>query len=222
MQTTVIAKPQDIHLDVSRVGQQLTYLEDAQVGETIQFHYTGGSGPGLRTVLVQKVDSRAEVIEGITLERDGQYRRYSDNEATQIYVVQPFVSDEQPTAVVVPSVQPAVNSQLVRFDAARDAIAAKLTAEQITELYAKYIVGDDATVSYDANTGSVVVTPKPAVITVAPNALNIIKGANSVGVYLHPNTNRVGLTVFKNRKQVSNTADSTANDVLEALKTLLT
>lgn len=140
-----------VTLNVSRVGKRLDYLEEALVGETIQFDYCAGSEDGMRTVLVQKVNKDTEGVEGMTQERDGSYRSYLDkNREGTVTVVAPFVevSDSNP-------------KNRVRFDAARSTLLASLTAEQIAELYKQHVAKDSLAVSYDKATGEIVVENKP-------------------------------------------------------------
>lgn len=151
----LLANP-GVDLNVSRVGQRLDYLENAKVGETIQFHYTAGSEDGVRTVLVQKVNVDSEGIEGITKEREGSYRSYLDkNRVDDVEVVSPFVEANK----VAPA--PAANKSRVRFDAARQTLLASLTAEQIATLYKEHVAKDSLAVSYDKATGEIVVETKP-------------------------------------------------------------
>lgn len=154
----LLANP-GVVLKTNRVGSQLEYLEDAKVGETIQFHYTAGSEDGVRTVLVQKVNVDSEGIEGMTKERDGSYRSYLDkNRVDDVEVVSPFVEALAPPA---PVASPNKNVNRVRFDAARSTLLASLTAEQIATLYKQHVAKDSLAVSYDKVTGEIVVETKP-------------------------------------------------------------
>lgn len=160
--STLLKNP-GVDLNVSRVGQRLDYLENAKVGETIQFHYTAGSEDGVRTVLVQKVNVDSEGIEGMTKERDGSYRSYLDkNRVDDVEVVSPFVEANKVAPAPAPVVaSPKKNTNRVRFDAARQTLLASLTAEQIATLYKQHVAKDSLAVSYDKATGEIVIETKP-------------------------------------------------------------
>lgn len=156
-----------VKLDTSRVGQKFHFLENARVGETIRFSYDGGSNPGgIRTVLVQAVEG--EGVKGATLERDGAFRSYLDRHRTgMMEVVAPFTKDIASVPAVAPSPAKVVGGLVenrVRFDAAKSALLAVLTAEQLAALYQQHVAKDSKGVSYDSAKGELVVktTPPPA------------------------------------------------------------
>ncbi len=144
--TVSIPCPDGVILGVSRVGALLVYPADINKGETVEFYYAHGSHHGTRTVLVLKSDDNG--IEGINLERDGEYRKYSDEYVSDYYkVVKPFVQVELAST----------SEKRIRFDDALEALRASLSGEQLAELYSKHValLGDGA--SFDAQTGEVVV-----------------------------------------------------------------
>lgn len=147
--------------ELHEVGTDLSYLDDAKVGDTIRFYYGAGSEPGYRTVRVLKVDSGA--VEGPTLERDpnDNYRRYSDEHASDITVVAQFALPGDAVEVVTPEVG-ADNTLRVRFDDAGTKLLASLTGEQLAELYAKHVMVVGESAKFDEQTGEVVVKlPEP-------------------------------------------------------------
>lgn len=150
-----------VKLDVSRVGKSVSYLEDANVGETIQFEYQGGSDVGgTRTVLVQAVEG--EGIKGATLERDGAFRSYLDrNRIGTVAIVSPFVKDKDAEVAPAPAIVGSLVENRVRFDAAKSALLAVLTAEQLAALYQQHVAKDSKGVSYDASKGELVVKTEP-------------------------------------------------------------
>lgn len=145
------------------VGTELEYLEDARVGETIRFYYTGGSENGERTVRVAKVDG--ESIEGPTLEREGGYRRYNDYDASDIKIVAPFVlpGEEQAVPVADKAKYTGKGGELrVNFADAQTKLLASLTGEQLAELYSRFVAVEGEGAVFDANKGEVVVKlPEP-------------------------------------------------------------
>lgn len=142
-----IKVPNGLTLDVSRVGQVVPYPDNVHVGETVSFYYTHGSYDGQRTVLVLFVDG--DYLEGLTLERDGEYRRYNEAYISgNISIVRPFV-----TSPVV-SIG---NVKRVRFDQAIEALAASLSGEQLAQLYSQYVALEGDGAEFDATSGEVVV-----------------------------------------------------------------
>lgn len=152
----------NVIIDPSRAGKSVVRCDDVKVGETVRFVYTAGSEVGERNVLVVKVGYRS--FEGPTLERDGGYRKYLDQDIADdrsledhgpILIVEPFVKVDPVSTG---------NVKRVRFDEAIEALAASLTGEQLAALYLQYVAlrGDDA--EFDPATGEVVVTlPEPKV-----------------------------------------------------------
>ena len=151
---THVGVPVGLTLRVDRVGETVTYGEDIVPGETVRFDYDGGSG-GERNVLVVKVDD--EGFEGLTLERDGDYRRYLDEKITgfdAILIVEPFVHAISPAGVdaVVSG-----NEKRVRFDEAGEALLASLSGEQLAQLYSEHVALIGKGAHFDADSGEVVV-----------------------------------------------------------------
>lgn len=139
-----------------RVGESLEYLEDARIGETLHFYYTGGSSEGYRTVRVQKVDS--DVVEGACKERNGDYRRFKHEDASSITVVAPFLL---PGESALP-VKVNAGELRVRFDEAGEKLISSLPASVLAELYGKYVAVEGEGVTYDEQRGEVVVKlPEP-------------------------------------------------------------
>ena len=139
--------PSDVNLDTSRVGQEVSSFDDVVVGETVRFDYSGGSEYGTRNVLVLRVDDGA--LEGITLERDGGYRRYLNHYVdSNILIVKPFVK--------VPA---EINGRVkrIRFDEAGAGLLASLTGDQLASLYAQYVAVEGDGAEFDPQTGEVVV-----------------------------------------------------------------
>jgi len=181
-----IALPDDLEVKSDRVGQSFVYADSAKVGETVRFNYTGGSEVGPRTVLVVKVDDQG--LEGLTLERDGGYRRYDDSSIDgRITVVAPFVGTSSGSTT----------ERRVRFDDAGVALLASLTGEQLAELYGQYVSTEGVGTKYDANTGEVVVElPEPSTsVKAVDNELRIVnKAGKTLTIYLYTNIgNEVGL-----------------------------
>lgn len=155
--------PLGVNLLNDRVGFTTSNGNDLNVGETVTFKYAGGSEFGTRTVLILKID--AKHIEGLTLERDGEYRSYirgqmERNVNGHLYtVVEPFVKQE--------AKQESNDQRRIRFDDAATALVASLTGEQLAELYGKYGTVEGKNARFDAVTGEVVVDlPKPKVNSV--------------------------------------------------------
>jgi hypothetical protein len=145
--TIEVEVPSDVNLDTSRVGQEVSSFDDVVVGETVRFDYSGGSEYGTRNVLVLRVDDGA--LEGITLERDGGYRRYLNHYVdSNIFIVKPFVK--------VPA---EVNGHVkrIRFDEAGAGLLASLTGDQLASLYAQYVAVEGDGAEFDPQTGEVVV-----------------------------------------------------------------
>jgi hypothetical protein len=145
--TIEVEVPSDVNLDTSRVGQEVSSFDDVVVGETVRFDYSGGSEYGTRNVLVLRVDGGA--LEGITLERDGGYRRYLNHYVdSNIFIVKPFVK--------VPA---EVNGHVkrIRFDEAGAGLLASLTGDQLASLYAQYVAVEGDGAEFDPQTGEVVV-----------------------------------------------------------------
>lgn len=164
--------PSGVVLLADRVGFATSTADKLKIGETVKFNYSSGSENGPRTVLVLKVDY--DHIEGLTLERDGEYRSYKRGvnmsnpriHGKDLYVVvKPFV--KQPEVAVVPVAAPASVSgdqRRIRFDEAGAALLASLSGEQLAELYGKYGTVDGINSRFDSATGEVVVDlPKPKV-----------------------------------------------------------
>lgn len=135
-------------------GETLDYLEDAEVGQTIRFWYSGGSNPGYRTVEVTRVDKDAETVSGKTKERDGDFRTYNSANASEISVVTANHSHD--------------GELRIRFDEAGEKLLASLPADVLANLYSQYVaVEENDGVSFDEQSGEVVVklvdkTPKVA------------------------------------------------------------
>jgi len=145
--TIEVEVPSDVNLDTSRVGQEVSSFDDVVVGETVRFDYSGGSEYGTRNVLVLRVDDGA--LEGITLERDGGYRRYLNHYVdSNILIVKPFVK--------VPA---EINGRVkrIRFDEAGAGLLASLTGDQLASLYAQYVAVEGDGAEFDPQTGEVVV-----------------------------------------------------------------
>lgn len=193
---THVNVPAGLTLKVDRVGQVVTYGDEVVPGETVRFDYYGGSGEGERNVLVVKVDS--DGLEGLTLERDGEYRRYADDKISvrsDITIVEPFVHAISPAGVdaVVSG-----NEKRIRFDEAGEALLASLTGEQLAELYDKHValIGEGA--RFDSDSGEVVVK-LPEVkskFEVRSEYFTIQnkKGENLM-VFLYPYSQEIGLNV---------------------------
>ncbi len=143
---TAIPCPDGVKLDVSRVGYTFRKPSVIRKGETVSFYYSHGSHNGTRTVLVLTSDYNG--IEGLTLERDGEYRRYSDEYVNRYKVVDPFVESAKPTDTT---------EKRVRFDDAGQALIASLTGEALAELYSTHVALEGVGASFDATTGEVVV-----------------------------------------------------------------
>lgn len=147
-----IVLPDNLELRTDRVGNYVTYGDEVRVGETVRFTYSGGSEVGPRTVLVVKVDNNG--LEGLTLERDGGYRRYDDGQINgDIQIVEPFINSHVGST----------SEKRVRFDDAGIALLASLSGEQLAELYGKYVSVDGVGTEFDGSTGEVVVKlPEPS------------------------------------------------------------
>lgn len=184
--------PEGIILQTDRVGESFTFTDETRVGETVRFRYSGGSEDGERNVLVVKVDS--DSLEGLTLERDGGYRKYTDdNIHGDILVVEPFVEAGNKVA-------PSGNVKRVRFDDAVAALVASLEGEQLAELYGRYVATEGDGTTFDADTGEVVVMlPAPAnKFTVngdngGPSLTLTNKNGKLFHLYLYDEYNEVGI-----------------------------
>jgi len=155
MEQLDIALPDGLQLDTRRVGEHVTYADELNPGETVSFIYSAGSEVSDRTVLVVKVDGTG--LEGLTLERDGGYRRYLDDFITSdISIVKPFVKSGN-------SPYHSNNTEKrVRFDDAGTALLASLSGEQLADLYGQYVAVEGVGTIFDAKTGEVVVKlPEP-------------------------------------------------------------
>lgn len=211
MSNVAIAKPNDVKLRIDRVGRKLNYLGEAEEGETVNFFYYGGSENAGRTVLVQRLND--EGIEGITLERNGEWRRYADDKARNIKVVSPFVMEEP------------INS--IRFDKAFEALQSAIPTDELVKLYAKYIVGEQSgmEVAYDEQSGNLVVSKPQAKLEVNTESFRIIRGKESVTVTLYPATQRIGFIIYGVNDVVQDTIVSSdpvnLQPAIEALQKLL-
>jgi len=204
--------PHGVELQTHRVGSRLTYLDNAQVGETIRFTYSGGSEHGQRTVLVVKVDGKG--VEGLTLERDGAYRRYTEyNVGGEIRVVEPFVRGSSTNSI----------EKRVRFDDAGTALVASLSGEQLAELYNKYVALEGDGASFDANTGEVVVKlpePKENKIVDAKSHLVVFENTRGKKFYLHIYSH-FGDIGFHNYESGADNAKATPDALLTELTRFL-
>ncbi len=181
---TNVSVPNGLVLRTDRVGGSVTYGDDIFPGETVRFDYDGGSERGERNVLVVHVDD--EGFEGLTLERDGDYRRYLDANIEGLYdihIVEPFIRQENDEVNT--------NEKRIRFDEAGEALLASLSGEKLAELYLEHVAlrGDDA--SFDSTTGEVVVqlpevqTPKFELFS---NSFLIVnKRGDKLRVFIYPN-----------------------------------
>lgn len=207
-----------VKLDVSRVGRTVPYLEDARVGETIRFVYQGGSEDATRTVLVQAVEG--EGVKGATLERDGAFRSYLDrNRVGSVAIVSPFVKDSEASAT------PVLVENRVRFDAAKSALLAVLTAEQLAELYKQHVAKDSKGVTYDANKGELVVKtdPPPATFNTErfrEDRFHIANNGKKLEIFLYAG-NKVGIDHHANGSMAFTSSNVTPQILLDELKKLL-
>jgi hypothetical protein len=189
------------------VGEHLGWTESVDVGQTVKFTYNGGTGRGQRTVLVQKVNGR-DGLEGLTLERDGDYRAYSaDKIVSDIVIVNAVPALEakagKPTSVAAPAV---TNQLRVRFDLAGEKLLASLSGEQLAELYSKHVALEGDGASFDKDSGEVVVklpTPKVSSFEVPKTGtkmhqlgINNKKG-DTLKLFFYPDSNRAGVNVLK-------------------------
>lgn len=216
-----------VKLDLSRVGKTISYLEDAHVGETIQFEYDGGSTPGeVRTVLVQVIEG--EGIKGATLERDGDFRSYLDrNRVGIVTITDPFTKDAEVSPVPAKAVGGLVENR-VRFDAAKAALLAVLTAEQLASLYQQHVAKDSKGVSYDSAKGELVVKtepPKPTFEKGGDTSAHsfTVKGPNgTVEVYVYEGGKQVGIAhTDKTGKHVRDTRNVKPEDLANSLNEVL-
>ncbi len=150
MNTVSFQAPAGMKLNRERVGEGISDLSDAKVGETLDFKYYRGSNPGeTRTVLVCKVD--ADGIQGIDQGRDGQWRHFLDEHADYIDVVEPFA--EEAEEAVTPT-----NEVRIRFDEAGDRLVQSLDGEKLAQLYLQYCATEGESAKFDNVTGEVVIT----------------------------------------------------------------
>lgn len=124
-----------------RVGETISYLEHAAIGETIQFTYENQRGEeSLRNVLVTEVNEDEEYILAWDYDKE-DYRRFNDsNRYGLIHIVEP-VEDE--TLI-----------EKVRFDTAM----ASVTTDELVAVYQAR--NPDYLVEYDEETGSIVVSER--------------------------------------------------------------
>lgn len=157
-------------------------MRNVKVGQTVTFDYWNRETKlySKRTVQVAKVDDTA--LEGVTAERDNQYRRYLFKMMENLQVV------------------PTSDTKRVRFDDAETALLASLSGEQLAELYLEYVAVEGDEAKFDPQTGEVVVTlPKPTNRFIVPTeasafpAFSIInKRGETLGIFLYSD-NTVGI-----------------------------
>jgi hypothetical protein len=162
---TAIKAPADLKLRTDRVGEQLSYLSDAREGETLDFVYRKQYGEqNVRRVLVVKVND--EGIEGLDETRDGEWRRFLNDKAESIDIIEPFV--EQNDENEGPS-----NEVFVRFDEALERLGQSLDGDTLANLYLAHAATEGESARYDAVRGGVVVTlpqPKNEILKVERNS----------------------------------------------------
>ena len=193
--------PDGMELLTDRVGEEFTYADELRVGETVKFRYSGGSEDGPRTVLVVKVYDGS--FEGLTLERDGGYRKYLDENVfgfNQFTIVEPFVKHT-----------PAVSGERrVRFDEAGTALLASLTGEQLAELYDKHVAIEGIGTEFDAKTGEVVVKlPAPKVNKIEKVSCN--SGSSHV-IFRNTNDKQFALYLYGGDQGIGIHSDVTGYD----------
>jgi len=216
MEQLDIALPDNLELDTSRVGEDVAYAESVNPGETVSFYYTAGSEVGNRTVLVVKVDG--EGLEGLTLERDGGYRRYLDRFISgQIQIVKPFIqSNGSPY-------HSNSTEKRVRFDDAGVALLASLSGEQLADLYGRYVAVEGIGTKFDGNTGEVVVE-LPEVTSKfisSDKGLNTLRIQNKDGVELRLHQYGDGSIGLVNDLTGFNTTSPTPENLRDELVKLL-
>lgn len=206
-----VVLPDNMVLKVDRVGQSYIYGDDIVPGETVRFDYDGGSESGTRTVLVVKVDN--DGLEGLTLERDGGYRRYLNvNIGSRIDIVQPFIA-QNPVSTG--------NVKRVRFDDAGTALLASLSGEKLAELYGQYVALEGVGTEFDPQTGEVVVQlPEPVksrFVTVRGKTRDLEiqnKDGKIFALYLYKDTGKVG---FYNEVTGENNSNCTPEELRDSL-----
>lgn len=193
----VVQAPAGVKLDRSRVGTELSRLSDARIGETLDFQYFGGSYPGsIRTVLVVKRDSNG--IQGLDAARNGEWRHFTNDNAENVDVVEPFAEESADESNVV----------YVSFADAQDRLIQSLPGEKLAELYLQYVATEGESASYDGLRGLVKIQlPKPTnTLTTDSGNVNFTnKRGDSLVQYVYDD-GRIGVDVVEGgRLTVTNT-----------------
>lgn len=150
-----VAVKSPVKLNRERVGDTLARLSDARVGETVNFIYKKDRWGDAeeRNVLVVKVNS--EGIEGLDEHRGAEYRKFLNDKAEAIDIVEPFAEDSDEPEV-------SENEVFVRFDEALERLGQSLDGDKLAELYLQHVATEGESARYDAVRGGVVITlPTP-------------------------------------------------------------